>query len=161
MRFCRQSLFALLMLFSFSGVAYAQGNTQEDEELFHPQVVIGLQDAKSNMSAEAYIGCFVTGLFVTDFAKRAKSGDGSKTLGDLLEEFVCAESEIVGGERYYVSGTLTVNGETGPIDSEVIEVPDGSIGATQGAETSWALGRFSIAGNEIFRDRRFRPALNR
>jgi hypothetical protein len=151
----------LFGLGSLSGVASGQNNTQEDEELFHPQVVTGLQDAKSKMSAEAYIGCFVTGLFVTDFAKRAKLGDGRKTLGDLLEGFVCADSEIVGGERYYVSGTMTVNGETGPISSEIIEVPDGSIGSTQGTKTSWALGRFSLAGNEIFRDRRYNPAANR
>lgn len=164
MRFCRKSLFVILMLFGLGGLsggASGQGNTQVDEDIFHPQVVAGLQDARKKMSAEAYVGCFVTGLFVTDFAKRAKSGDGRNTLGDLLEEFVCAESEIVGGERYYVSGTLTVNGETVPIDSEVIEVPDGSVGATQGNDTNWTLGRFSIADNEIFRDRRYRPASNR
>lgn len=160
----RPFLFALVMVFglgSLSGVAAGQGNTPAGPTIFHPVVQAGLQDAKSRIGDDAYTGCFVTGVFVTDFAERAKLGDSGKTLGDLLEKFVCAESEPADGDRYFVSGTMTVNGETGPISSEVFRVADSDGGPASANREDWALGQFSIGDREIFRDRRYAPAPRR
>ena len=148
-------LFFLSALSGVSGEAVAQEIKAVGRSIFIPPLQVGLADARSRMNDEEFIGCFVTAGFVDDFSKRARLPSTGQSMADLLEAFVCSSSEKITEDRYLVDGTMTVNGETGAIRSELIRAP---AGRQTDDKPRWAMGRFELAGSEVFRDKLYEPA---
>ena len=158
MRMTHKLASVLLFASVLSGVsvgATAQENSSVGRSIFIPPLQEGLADARARMSDEEFVGCFMTAAFVDDFARRAKSQESGQSMADALDKFDCASSEKVGDGRYQVTGSLTVNGEAGPITSEIIQVRRVSGGRLTTDELRWAVGRFLLGGREIFRDENF------
>ena len=151
----------LLLVAAFAGVPTAvssQEGPRVGKSIFIPQVQEALTDARARMSDEQFTGCFTTALYVDDLAKRAKAQATGQLLSELLEKFVCASSEKVSVDRYLVTGTLTVNGQTGPISSEIIQVSSRFDEYLKSVRPNWAVGRFLLGDREIFRDEQYTPA---
>jgi len=147
-----------VMLAGAPALVSAQDGPPVGRLIFIPQLQEGLADARARMSDEQFTGCFAAAVYVDDFAKRAKSEATGQTLAEMLQQFVCASSEKVSHDRYLVAGSLTVNGETGPFSSEIIQVSSRFDETLKRDEPNWAVGRFLLGDREIYRDEQYTPA---
>lgn len=155
------TMFLAFMLGSFPAVAGAQEAGTSERTIFIEPLQKGLADARARMDDEEFTGCFTTAFFVDDFAKRATSQATGQTMAEMLEKFVCSYSARVGEDRIEVTGWLTVNGETGPVTSEIIRLAPQAPQANDAEKldaSNWAVGRFLFVGQEIFRDPAYTPA---
>lgn len=154
-------LLGMLACVGTGAAAMAQDDKRPAVAGLLPQLQTGLQEANSRMSAEEFTGCFVTALFIHKFAVQAKSPTTGQSMAELLEAFACATSELVNGTRYDVTGSMTVNGDTGDISSEVFRTQGAIAGARKTSDASWTVGRVLLGGQVIFRDEAYVPASRR
>ncbi len=150
--------FLALVLGGIPSIAGAQDGKSTGRTIFIDPIQKGLADAREKMNDEQFLGCFTTAFFVDEFAKRATSQETGQSMSEMLEKFICSVSERISDDRYEVTGWVTVNGETGPITSEIIRDGGEVAGDQVSDDSSWAVGRFLLVGKEVFRDPAYTPA---